>query len=76
LICRGSEKLNEDVILTIYSNLMNKNHYDPITIYTSKISRIKTILQRIDEAEKIIANLPEDKLQSRWMQIMRIKLPD
>jgi hypothetical protein len=38
---------------------MNKKHYDPVKIYTSKISRIKTILQRIEEAEHFIGSLPD-----------------
>jgi DNA-binding winged helix-turn-helix (wHTH) protein len=38
---------------------MNKKHYDPVKIYTSKISRIKTILQRIEEADIFIRTLPD-----------------
>lgn len=63
--------LNEDISLTIYSNFMNKNHYDPVKIYTSKISRIKLILQRIEEAESIIGNLSDEGLQRRWMMAIR-----
>jgi hypothetical protein len=48
---------------------MNSNHFDHNVVYRSKLFRIKANIKELEEASKILNDLPEKIVQSAWKKI-------
>ena len=53
---------------------MNSNHFDHNVVYRSKLLRIKANIKELEEAAKILHDLPEKMVQSAWKKIAEKEL--
>jgi hypothetical protein len=53
---------------------MNSNHFDHNVVYRSKLLRIKSNIKELEEAAKILNDLPEKVVQNAWKKVAEKEL--
>jgi hypothetical protein len=55
---------------------MNANHFDHKLVYTRKVQRLRELIADLEEAEKTMAELPEDIVQTFWLKFAGRDIPE
>lgn len=55
---------------------MNANHFDHKLVYTRKVHRLRELIADLEEAEKTMADLPEDIVQTFWLKFAGRDIPE